>query len=244
MILYGRGARSIAENTGLTVDQAKHLIDAFFEGFPKVKPWIESKQRYAAEHGYIDSFFGDKITVEPSRAHTAGINYFVQNVSSVCLAEGFGNMILKSKFNGRPMNARIIVHDSSTVSFYLKDLLKIYDDIHENFYNYVLNKYGVKFKYDLIIHPLNHRDKVEFSYDKEEGKIKVHGFKDSVDYLRNNFIENYDFQELFYKEIKPAQSVYENAFLELETPKIQKFHIDNNMYIPAIIDAEWIVKIK
>lgn len=57
-ITYGRGAASIAEQLGKTVQEAQEIIDKFFNAFPKVKQWIDSTHRHAKEKGYVEDVAG------------------------------------------------------------------------------------------------------------------------------------------------------------------------------------------
>jgi DNA polymerase-1 len=85
-ILYGRGAFSIAEQTGITPDEAKRLIKTFRQMFPVLSKFIESKKTYAAEHnGRIDTFYGNRIDGEVERAMTQGINAVIQSGASLML---------------------------------------------------------------------------------------------------------------------------------------------------------------
>lgn len=57
-ILYGRGAASVAEQIGKTKEEAQEIIDKFYNGFPKVKAWIDKTQEDACKVGYVEDFAG------------------------------------------------------------------------------------------------------------------------------------------------------------------------------------------
>lgn len=57
-IMYGRGAASVAEQIGQSVEAAQDIIDKFYEGFPKVKKWIDETTINAHKTGYVEELWG------------------------------------------------------------------------------------------------------------------------------------------------------------------------------------------
>ena len=57
-IMYGRGAASIAEQVGKSVEEAQKIIDQFYQGFPKVKEWVDATQKSCHEKGYVETLWG------------------------------------------------------------------------------------------------------------------------------------------------------------------------------------------
>lgn len=57
-LLYGRQAASIAEQIGSTPEEAQKLIDDFFDGFPKVKDWVNKTKSDAHKTGYVEDIMG------------------------------------------------------------------------------------------------------------------------------------------------------------------------------------------
>ena len=58
MLLYGRGTASVAEQIGESVKDAQVLVDKFFQGFPKLKTWMDKTVEFAREHGYVEDVVG------------------------------------------------------------------------------------------------------------------------------------------------------------------------------------------
>ncbi|MCK9543546.1 MAG: DNA polymerase [Novosphingobium sp.] len=56
-IMYGRGARSVAEQLGISVEQAQTIIDQFFKRYKQAKQWIINTQNFARQTGYVTNFF-------------------------------------------------------------------------------------------------------------------------------------------------------------------------------------------
>lgn len=63
-LLYGRGNKSIAEQLGCTVEEAKEITEKFFTAFPKIRTFIEGNIKQAREVGYVEDFMGRKRHLE------------------------------------------------------------------------------------------------------------------------------------------------------------------------------------
>ena len=57
-IMYGMGPASLAEAINGTVADAQRIIDDFYEGFPKVKQWIDETYHQARTFGYVEDSWG------------------------------------------------------------------------------------------------------------------------------------------------------------------------------------------
>lgn len=57
-IMYGRGAPSIAEQIGSSIEEAQKIVNDFFDGFPKVKDWVKATEENAKKVGYVEDFWG------------------------------------------------------------------------------------------------------------------------------------------------------------------------------------------
>jgi DNA polymerase-1 len=51
--LYGTGPATLAQQLGITKDEAKAFLDDFFARLPKVKEWIDETKTYCRKHGYV-----------------------------------------------------------------------------------------------------------------------------------------------------------------------------------------------
>jgi DNA polymerase I-like protein with 3'-5' exonuclease and polymerase domains len=90
-ILYGAGPKKIAETAGISMEEAKEVIDQYFAKFHKLKKWIESTQAEIERNGFIYSVFGRKRRVpnvfsvmQDERGHAvrSALNFLVQSVAS------------------------------------------------------------------------------------------------------------------------------------------------------------------
>ena len=57
-IMYGRGTASVAEQIHSTTEEAQQIIDDFFKSYPKIKTFVEQKQKEAKEKGYTETAWG------------------------------------------------------------------------------------------------------------------------------------------------------------------------------------------
>lgn len=59
-IIYGQGAFALAEQTGLSRTEAKQMIEAYFETYPKLKAYMAEQVAKAREMGYVETILGRK----------------------------------------------------------------------------------------------------------------------------------------------------------------------------------------
>lgn len=57
-IMYGRGAASIAEQIGSSVQDAQKIVDDFYKGFPKVREWVNKTEEDAKVNGFVEDLWG------------------------------------------------------------------------------------------------------------------------------------------------------------------------------------------
>ena len=56
--MYGRGPASIADQIGASVQEANKIIQDFYNGFPKVKQWMDKTVEDCRRNGYVEDFWG------------------------------------------------------------------------------------------------------------------------------------------------------------------------------------------
>lgn len=59
-LIYGMGARKLAQSLKITQNEAKHYIDSYFMNFPTIKDFLAQKEREILEYGYAESLLGHK----------------------------------------------------------------------------------------------------------------------------------------------------------------------------------------
>ena len=59
-LMYGRGPTSLALQVGLSVEEARKLLDVYFATYKKVKKWLDAVGRDAVRAGYVRTLAGRK----------------------------------------------------------------------------------------------------------------------------------------------------------------------------------------
>lgn len=59
-IVYGQSKYGLAKNIGITNAEAQEFIDKYFETYPKVKDYMNSKIEFVNTHGYVETILGRK----------------------------------------------------------------------------------------------------------------------------------------------------------------------------------------
>ena len=57
-LMYGRGAKSVAEQVGITEEEAQAIINQFFEKYPDARLWLEATKEFCKRNGYVVQQFG------------------------------------------------------------------------------------------------------------------------------------------------------------------------------------------
>ena len=57
-IIYGISSYGLSENLGITVKEARKIIDNYFETYPGIKQYMDSTIKEAHEKGYVKTLFG------------------------------------------------------------------------------------------------------------------------------------------------------------------------------------------
>lgn len=62
-IVYGMGAKLLAEQLAITVDEAQELLDKYMSAFTKVSGWVSGMKAFGKTYGYVETHFGRKVTL-------------------------------------------------------------------------------------------------------------------------------------------------------------------------------------
>jgi len=148
-IIYGRGPEAIALETGMTVEEAKALIDLYFETFPKVKAWVEAMHEQVHTEGLITgptgrlyvipegklSNSGRRLSFEDekkvAKAERLSVNYPIQGSASDIALESLNRISLAFRKRSMKTLPFTFVHDSiecDTVPAELFDAYRILRD--------------------------------------------------------------------------------------------------------------------
>lgn len=59
-IMYGMGARTLAENLKTSTEEAQEIINQFYRSHPKVRIWIDETKENALKNGFVETLWGRK----------------------------------------------------------------------------------------------------------------------------------------------------------------------------------------
>lgn len=118
-ILYGAGARKIAEIAGIEEQFAQTIIDLLFRLFPSIPMFIDQTKWELAKFGFVETYFGRRrrflIEKGPKKlmaqAERRAVNFKIQSTSSDIVLDTLATM---APVVERDMGGRILltVHDS------------------------------------------------------------------------------------------------------------------------------------
>jgi len=126
-IMYGAGPKKISEQVTkdsgnyFSMQEAKEVIDDYFQTFHKLRSWIDNNKRYIEQNGFIYSFFGRKRRLPNVKSSDAGIkshsirsglNFLVQSAASDINLLGAIDMHNYIQANSMKSKIFALVHDS------------------------------------------------------------------------------------------------------------------------------------
>ncbi|MEO6086931.1 MAG: DNA polymerase [Umezawaea sp.] len=109
--VYGGGYKTVAEQTGIPLETAKRVVDAFDRRYPGVPILSKKMQLAAIRNGHITTQTGRRLPVDRSRAYAA-LNYAVQSASRDVTCRG----LIRLHKAGYTPYLRLPVHDEVVAS--------------------------------------------------------------------------------------------------------------------------------
>ena len=122
-IVYGVSGYGLAQQTGLSQEEATAFIETYFKKYPKVKEYVENTKRLAAERGYVETLLGRRRyfpeLVVKSQAHAQvrraaermAINTPIQGSSADIIKLAMINLDRELKSGGYRSRMLLQVHD-------------------------------------------------------------------------------------------------------------------------------------
>ena len=126
-IIYGITVFGLAERLDISRDEAKQLIDGYFEAFPKVKDYMETSKQMAREHGYAETFFHRRRYLPDINSHNATVRNFAERNAINAPIQGSAADIIKvamiriyNRFKAEGIRSKMIlqVHDELNFSVF------------------------------------------------------------------------------------------------------------------------------
>ena len=133
-IIYGITVFGLAERLDISRDEAKQLIDGYFETFPKVKEYMETAKETARKNGYVETLFKRRRYLADINSRNATVRGFAERNAINTPIQGTAADIIKvaminiyNRFNQEGIRSKMIlqVHDELNFSVYPEEKEKV-----------------------------------------------------------------------------------------------------------------------
>ncbi len=121
-IIYGVSAHGLSQQTGLSRTEAKKLIDAYFETYPKLKEYIQKQIDFAREHGYVETIMGRRRYLPDIHSRNAVVRGAAERNAINAPVQGSAADIIKKAMN--KIDERLREENLQT-----KMLLQVHDEL-------------------------------------------------------------------------------------------------------------------
>lgn len=126
-IIYGMGAFSLSDDLGISTKEAAEYIDNYFAQYPRVKGFLDGCVAFAKEHGYGQTLFGRRRSIEELKASNFNQRSFGERVAKNMPIQGSAADIIKiamirvyQRMKKEGLKSRLIVqvHDELLIEVY------------------------------------------------------------------------------------------------------------------------------
>ena len=126
-IIYGITVFGLAERLDIPRDEAKMLIDGYFQTFPQVHDYMEKSKEVARQKGYVTTLFGRRRYLPDINSHNATVRGFAERNAINAPIQGTAADIIKvamirifQRFKAEGIRSKMIlqVHDELNFSVY------------------------------------------------------------------------------------------------------------------------------
>jgi DNA polymerase-1 len=133
-IIYGITVFGLAERLDIPRDEAKMLIDGYFDTFPQVHDYMEKSKEVAREKGYVTTLFGRRRYLPDINSHNATVRGFAERNAINAPIQGTAADIIKvamiriyNRFKAEGIRSKMIlqVHDELNFSVYPDEKEKV-----------------------------------------------------------------------------------------------------------------------
>ena len=148
-IIYGITVFGLAERLDIDRNEAKQLIDGYFETFPQVQQYMETAKETARKQGYVETFFHRRRYLPDINSHNATVRGFAERNAINAPIQGSAADIIKvamihifERFRRENIRSKMIlqVHDELNFSVYPEEKEKVEKIVLEEMQNaYPLN---------------------------------------------------------------------------------------------------------
>ena len=124
-IIYGITVFGLAERLEISRDEARQLIDGYFDTFPRVRDYMESVKEQARAQGYVETLFGRRRYLPDINSRNATVRGFAERNAINAPIQGTAADIIKvamirihNRFRAEGVRSKMIlqVHDELNFS--------------------------------------------------------------------------------------------------------------------------------
>ena len=143
-IIYGITVFGLAERLDIPRDEAKMLIDGYFETFPQVHDYMEKSKEIARQQGYVTTLFGRRRYLPDINSHNATVRGFAERNAINAPIQGTAADIIKvamirifNRFKAEGIKSKMIlqVHDELNFSVLPEEKEKVEGIVLEEMQN-------------------------------------------------------------------------------------------------------------
>lgn len=143
-LVYGKGAEGLADELGITVEEAQDYIDTFFKKLPKIKKYLDGCVRQATQNREISNIYGRKRRMHTQisswgkllgKGKRRSYNFPVQSMGAevikLALIKLYDGLISAEKYKGLVYFINTI-HDEANFSIrfdVVKEVVKLAGDL-------------------------------------------------------------------------------------------------------------------
>ena len=133
-IIYGITVFGLAERLDISRDEARMLIDGYFQTFPQVHDYMEKSKEIARQKGYVTTLFGRRRYLPDINSHNATVRGFAERNAINAPIQGTAADIIKvamihifQRFKTEGIRSKMIlqVHDELNFSVYPEEKEKV-----------------------------------------------------------------------------------------------------------------------
>ena len=133
-IIYGITVFGLAERLDIPREEAKMLIDGYFQTFPQVHNYMEQSKEVARQKGYVTTLFGRRRYLPDINSHNATVRGFAERNAINAPIQGTAADIIKvamirihNRFRQEGIRSKMIlqVHDELNFSVYPEEKEKV-----------------------------------------------------------------------------------------------------------------------
>ena len=126
-IIYGITVFGLAERLDISRDEARQLIDGYFETFPRVRDYMEQAKQTARQQGYVTTLFGRRRYLPDINSQNATVRGFAERNAINAPIQGTAADIIKvamirifNRFQQEGIRSKMIlqVHDELNFSVF------------------------------------------------------------------------------------------------------------------------------